>query len=104
MRTQAVLTQLMYDHSLRMRAKCSKPKSSGKPRPREAVSVAKLISAAFRKVISLVPGTPQTKRVSSEETYEDMPAINNLITTDLKTVTDASTFLWLVCGCLVLLT
>ncbi len=99
MRTQAVLTQLMYDHSLRMRAKCSKPRSAGKPRPREAVSIAKLIAGAFDRVMSYVPGTAQAKRAQPEETYEDMPAINNLVTTDLKTVTDASTFLWLVCEC-----
>ncbi|TFK86638.1 P-loop containing nucleoside triphosphate hydrolase protein [Polyporus arcularius HHB13444] len=96
MRTQAVLTQLMYDHSLRMRANCSKPRSAGKPKPREAVSIAKLIAGAFDRVMSYVPGTAQAKRAQPEETYEDMPAINNLVTTDLKTVTDASTFLWLV--------
>ncbi|RPD70664.1 P-loop containing nucleoside triphosphate hydrolase protein [Lentinus tigrinus ALCF2SS1-7] len=97
MRTQAVLTQLMYDHSLRMRAKTSKAKSTGKPRPREAVSIAKLISAAVGRILSFVPGTAQAKRAHpDEETHEDMPAINNLVTTDLKTVTDASTFLWLV--------
>lgn len=63
------------------------------------MSIAKLIAGAFDRVMSYVPGTAQAKRAQPEETYEDMPAINNLVTTDLKTVTDASTFLWLVCEC-----
>ncbi|KAI0752922.1 P-loop containing nucleoside triphosphate hydrolase protein [Daedaleopsis nitida] len=59
-RTQAILTQLMFDHSLRMRAKVS--------------------SAAGK----------QTSSTS------DMPAINNLVTTDLTNFTNASTFVLLV--------
>ena len=71
-RTQAIVTQLIYDHTLRMRAKVAAEKdkkgSDGK----------------------------ETKDAEKKDPTK-MPAINNLVTNDLKTYTDASTFVLLVC-------
>ena len=65
-RTQAVLTQLMFDHALKMRSKAS---------------------IADKKT---APGKPLSGKGA-------MPAITNLVTTDLTNVTNASTFVLLIC-------
>ena len=68
-RTQAILTQLMFDHALKMRAKASASGSTDKN------------------------ATPRGGGKG------DMPAITNLVTTDLTNVTNASTFVLLICEC-----
>ncbi len=68
-RTQAILTQLMFDHALKMRSKASTSNSADK---------------------KAAPGRPQDGKGG-------MPAITNLVTTDLTNVTNASTFVLLVC-------
>ncbi|KAM5539773.1 hypothetical protein V8D89_006586, partial [Ganoderma adspersum] len=64
-RTQAILTQLMFDHALKMRAKASTSGSAG-------------------------------KKAAPRGGKGDMPAITNLVTTDLTNVTNASTFVLLI--------
>ncbi|KAI1790046.1 P-loop containing nucleoside triphosphate hydrolase protein [Ganoderma leucocontextum] len=66
-RTQAILTQLMFDHALKMRSKASTSNTDKKA----------------------APGKRQGGK-------GDMPAISNLVTTDLTNVTNASTFVLLV--------
>ncbi|PIL29368.1 ATP-binding cassette transporter [Ganoderma sinense ZZ0214-1] len=66
-RTQAVLTQLMFDHALKMRSKATTSSSADK--------------AALGK---------------ARGGKGDMPAITNLVTTDLTNVTNASTFVLLI--------
>lgn len=67
-RTQAILTQLMFDHALKMRAKASTSGSADKN------------------------ATPRGGK-------GDMRVITNLVTTDLTNVTNASTFVLLICEC-----